>query len=81
MRGVGDRGVGQVTPAQCRAARGALGWSQTDLSERSGVSKSTIAAFELGHIAPHRRTLRDLVEAFEMIGVTFCKNGLLWRDA
>lgn len=37
-----------VTPEQCRAARGLLGWSQSTLAERANVSKSTVAKFEAG---------------------------------
>jgi transcriptional regulator with XRE-family HTH domain len=37
-----------VTPEQCRAGRGLLGWSQSQLAEAANVSKSTIANFEAG---------------------------------
>ncbi|MCJ2070579.1 helix-turn-helix domain-containing protein [Methylobacterium sp. J-030] len=35
-----------ISPAQCRAARALLTWSQEDLEKRSGVAKRTIAEFE-----------------------------------
>ena len=35
-----------ISPAQCRAARALLTWSQEDLERRSGVAKRTIAEFE-----------------------------------
>lgn len=37
-----------ITPEQCRAARGLLGWSQSTLAAKANVSKSTVAKFESG---------------------------------
>lgn len=34
--------------AQIRAARGLLGWSQTLLAERAGISRRTLTAIESG---------------------------------
>jgi DNA-binding XRE family transcriptional regulator len=36
-----------LTPAQCRAARALLNWTQPFLAEAAGLSKSTIIDFEL----------------------------------
>src|SRR5437868_5833721 len=43
-----------LSPAQCRAARALLNWSQVDLVRASGITKKTIADFERGanHPAP-----------------------------
>jgi len=60
-----------ITPAQCRAARGLLAWSQDELAEHSKVSKRTIWRFEVGDVRPHERTLRDVIEAFEAGGIVF----------
>jgi transcriptional regulator with XRE-family HTH domain len=60
-----------ITPAQCRAARGLLAWSQDELAERSKVSKRTIWRFEVGDVRPLERTLRDLVQALEAGGIMF----------
>ena len=60
-----------LTPAQCRAARALLGWSQQDLERTSRVAKKTIADFERGARSPFPRTLDDLVEALEKAGVEF----------
>ena len=38
--------VVRITPRMCKAARAFLGWQQADLGTSSGVSKSTIGAFE-----------------------------------
>jgi DNA-binding XRE family transcriptional regulator len=36
-----------MTPAQCRAARALLGWSQDELARNAGISRSSVAQFEL----------------------------------
>jgi transcriptional regulator with XRE-family HTH domain len=60
-----------ISPAQCRAARGLLGWSQSDLSKASRTATKTIADFERGARAPYPRTLEDIREAIEQAGVEF----------
>jgi transcriptional regulator with XRE-family HTH domain len=59
------------TPAQCRAARALIGWSQDQLANASKVAKATIANFETGDRAPYARTLADIRGAFEAAGVDF----------
>lgn len=56
----------ELSPAQCRAARGLLDWSQEQLAQASGLSRSTVRDFESGRHEPHRgsvmlilRTLAD----------------------
>jgi transcriptional regulator with XRE-family HTH domain len=60
-----------ITPELCRAARAILGWSQQELALRAEVARTTVADYELGQIAPHARTLRDLVAALEVGGIQF----------
>ena len=65
-----------LTPAQCRAARALLNWSQAQLAEASKIATKTIANFELGKRQPHDRTLDDLRDALEAAGVIFvAENG------
>lgn len=65
-----------ISPGQCRAARGLLGWSQDDLAEMSGVSKRTIARFELDGPPPYKRTLNALHSCFGEAGIEFiAENG------
>lgn len=45
-----------VTPAQCRAARAWLGWTQARLAGEAHVARKTIADFELEHRSLHKRT-------------------------
>jgi transcriptional regulator with XRE-family HTH domain len=59
------------TPAQCRAARALLGWSQSHLAEVSGVATKTIADFEREERVPYERTLNDIREAFEIATIEF----------
>lgn len=60
-----------IYPAQCRAARALLDWSQERLSKESKVGAKTIVDFEQGRRKPFPRTVRDLREAFEAAGVEF----------
>ena len=60
-----------ISPAQCRAARALIGWSQDRLAETSKVAKATIANFEAGKREPYDRTLADLEAAFQAAGVVF----------
>ena len=60
-----------LTPALCRAARGFLDWTQTDLADRSGVSRSTIRDYEGSRHDLHRATEAQLRLAFEEGGVKF----------
>ena len=60
-----------LTAAQCRAARGLVGWSQQQLATASKVAKPTIANFEAGKSTPYDRTAKDLVAALEAAGVEF----------
>lgn len=58
-----------LLPAQCRGARGLLGWSQGDLADRAGVSRSTVKDFETERHALHHSTERLLIDAIEAGGV------------
>ena len=60
-----------MTPAQLRAARAILGWSQDYLARVSNVSKRTIAGYELGQTSPNPATFTTLIWALEDAGVEF----------
>jgi transcriptional regulator with XRE-family HTH domain len=60
-----------LCPAQCRAARALLNWSQEDLVARSKITKKTIADFERGATNPRRHTLAQILAAFEAAGIEF----------
>jgi transcriptional regulator with XRE-family HTH domain len=58
-----------MTPEQCRAARGWLGWSQQDLAERAGIAKNTVYGFERGQRALTPNNLAALRRAIEAEGI------------
>jgi transcriptional regulator with XRE-family HTH domain len=60
-----------LTPAQCRAARGLIDWSQLELAERAEVGIVTIRQLEAGNHAPRRATLDVVRRALEAGGVEF----------
>jgi transcriptional regulator with XRE-family HTH domain len=60
-----------ITPAQCRAARALLGWSQIELAEKAGISAVAVNQFETGISEPRRSTLDVVRRAFERAGVVF----------
>lgn len=62
-----------LTPKLCRAARALTGWQQAELSEKSGVPKPTISAFETKPDTGRMATLnaKAIIGAFEMEGLEF----------
>lgn len=60
-----------LTPAQCRAARGLIRWSQEELAKAAGVGKQTLADFEREERTPYPRTLADIRAALEETGIDF----------
>ncbi len=58
-----------LSPEQCRAARGWLGWSQEELSKRAKVGQSTLKDFEGGKRTPMRNNLEAIRAALEAAGV------------
>ena len=63
----------RLTPRLTKAARSLLGWQQADMAEASGVSRSTVGAFESKDEEARLTTMnnRAVVEAFERAGVEF----------
>jgi transcriptional regulator with XRE-family HTH domain len=62
-------------PAQSRAARALLNWSQANLASASGVATKTVADFERQERSPYPRTLADIQRALEAAGVEFSNGG------
>ena len=60
-----------LSPAQCRAARAILGWTQADLAERAALARKTIADFEMNVRSLQFRTRRDITATFEGVGIEF----------
>jgi transcriptional regulator with XRE-family HTH domain len=60
-----------LTPEQCRAARGLLGWDKATLAEKASVSIVTLSKFEAGTRSPYRGTLTLLRQCLDAAGVEF----------
>ena len=60
-----------ISPAQSRAARALIGWSQTQLSEAAGVARATLAEFEGGKRQPIANNLTAIRNVLESAGVLF----------
>jgi transcriptional regulator with XRE-family HTH domain len=60
-----------ISPAQSRAARGLLRWSQAELGASANLSKGTIRDFENGQRVPSINNLDAIRRALECAGVVF----------
>ena len=60
-----------ISPAQSRAARAFLQWSQAELEKKTGVCIRTIRNFEGEVRQPHEHTLAAIWKAFASHGVEF----------
>ncbi len=60
-----------LLPAQIRAARGLLGWSQERLAEAAAIGLSTVRDFEAMRGAGSRRSLAAMRRALEAGGARF----------
>ena len=63
-----------LTPAQCRAARGLLDWTQQQLADQARVGIVTIRLLEAGKTLPRRATLEVIQRAFESAGVELIRS-------
>lgn len=65
-----------LTPAQARAARALLGWSQKDLAAKASVAEPTVTQFERGNRRnPSRAIVWAMRTALEAGGVEFIAQG------
>lgn len=60
-----------MSPEQCRAARGWLGWSQQELADRAKVGLSTLRDFEGRRRKPIANNLEAIRRALEVAGIEF----------
>ena len=63
-----------MSPEQCRAARGWLGWSQGDLAKHAKVGLSTVKSFESGQRTPISNNLEAIARALTEGGVQFLED-------
>jgi transcriptional regulator with XRE-family HTH domain len=60
-----------MSPDQCRAARGWLGWSQQKLADQAKLSVSTLKDFENRKRRPIANNLAAIRGALEAAGIEF----------
>lgn len=60
-----------ITPAQSRAARGLIEWSQVELALRAELAESTIRSFEKGRRTLTMKNIAGVRRALEAAGVQF----------
>jgi DNA-binding XRE family transcriptional regulator len=67
----------EISPAQCRAARALLNWTQEMLANKAGISLKTVRDFETGRRNPLNVVRTSIKQAFEQSGIEFMnKDGL-----
>ncbi len=64
-----------MSPEQCLAARGWLGWTQQELARKAGVGLSTVRDFEKGERKPIANNLAAMTRVIEGAGLR-----LLFRE-
>jgi len=65
-----------MKPEQSRAARGWLGWTQSDLAGKAKVGLSTVKDFESGNRTPIANNLEAMQRALEAFGIRISTDGV-----
>jgi DNA-binding XRE family transcriptional regulator len=59
----------EISPAQCRAARALLNWTQEMLANKAGISLKTVRDFETGRRKPLGVVRTSIKQALEQSGI------------
>lgn len=65
-----------ISPAQLRAARAWLNWTQAELAKVASVAKTVVNRYEQGHSVPHAESLSKVQETLEAAGIRFMFDGM-----
>jgi transcriptional regulator with XRE-family HTH domain len=65
----------QVFAAKLRIARAVLGWSQTELGHRIGLTQRAVHKLEQGDTEPRRATVLAVEDALAEAGIAFAECG------
>lgn len=60
-----------ITGRQIRAARGLMGWTMEDLSDKSGINRISIRQIENDEVQPQEKTTTRLFGIFDKHGIEF----------
>lgn len=69
-----------ITPAQCRAARALLNWSQPELAQRCDIHVQTISNFEKESSTPSKTTLEKILITLSMSGIILMEGDGVKRE-
>jgi transcriptional regulator with XRE-family HTH domain len=69
-----------MTPAQCRAARAILRWTQDELASKSQVSSLTLRNFETEKADVRPGTVTLIARALQEAGIEFIPGGARVRE-
>ncbi|MCJ2089168.1 XRE family transcriptional regulator [Methylobacterium sp. E-005] len=67
-------GAPAMSPAQSRAARGLLGWSEADLAAKVGLDERLVRDFEAGYGDPPSGQIEALRSALSAAGAVFTES-------
>lgn len=65
-----------ISAEQIRAARALLGWSQSELANRTGLSTPAIGNIEIEKHSPSADTQKKIINAFDVAGIAFIEDGV-----
>lgn len=70
-----------ISSIQLRVARTFLGWSQSALAKRAGVSKDTIRNIENEKSQAQQDTIEKIIQTLQLAGIEFIEKGVKRADS